>query len=345
MIRVRMDGGEQQLSYEQFIRAIQEGRITSETPVLSEVLTSGVWKPAGQLQFFRSWAPRAAAPERPEPATGEPVGPPPPLLPPPPLPPSPPTPSSPGGPEAWIPYGQASGQQPPPWGGTSLGLPRSPSPSEPIPWEQMEQIGFFAGFGRTVALAFRKVDEFSDRITHGHMLLPPLVFGLLVIAVTALFEAFYSVGALRMFGGMFEEFERVLPRLFGGNAIPTAREILLSHGVRVMFFPAVVFLWGAIVHVGLRVFGRPELPFAATFRIVNYALAPLLLTVVPFCGNPVGWLWVVVLTIRSLARAHRVGGATASAAVLLPMLGFCFWMTVANVGAMLRTLTDFRGSF
>jgi hypothetical protein len=209
----------------------------------------------------------------------------------------------------------------------------------------MEQIGFFAGFGRTVRLAFQRVDEFTDRIALGHVLLPPLVFGLLVIAVTALFEAFYSVGALRTFGGMFQELERTLPRIFGGIAMPTTREILLSHGVRVMFFPAVTFLWGGIVHVGLRVFGRPGLPFATTFRIVNYALAPLLLTIVPFCGNLVGWLWVIVLTIRSLARAHRVGGATASAAVLLPMLGFCFWMTVTNVGAMLRALTDFRGSF
>jgi hypothetical protein len=144
---------------------------------------------------------------------------------------------------------------------------------------------------------------------------------------------------------MFQEFEQTLPRLFAGNGLPTTREILLSHGVRVMFFPAVAFLWGAIVHVGLRVFGRPGLPFAVTFRIANYSLAPLLLTVVPFCGNLAGWLWVIVLTIRSLARVHRVGGATAGAAVLLPMLGFCFWMTVANVGSMLRALTDFRGSF
>ncbi len=67
MIRVRQDGEERELSYGDFIREVQEGRITQETPVLSEVLTSGVWKEAGELQFFRSWAPRGTVTPRSDP--------------------------------------------------------------------------------------------------------------------------------------------------------------------------------------------------------------------------------------------------------------------------------------
>ena len=58
MINIRQDGEERKLSYEEFIRAIQEGRVTAETAVQSNVLTSGQWKPAGQLRFFRAWAPK-----------------------------------------------------------------------------------------------------------------------------------------------------------------------------------------------------------------------------------------------------------------------------------------------
>ncbi len=64
MIRVRQNDEERLLSYEQFIREIQEGEVGADTLVLSDVLTSGVWKPAGELQFFRSWAPRGSVPPR-----------------------------------------------------------------------------------------------------------------------------------------------------------------------------------------------------------------------------------------------------------------------------------------
>jgi hypothetical protein len=209
----------------------------------------------------------------------------------------------------------------------------------------MDRIGFFAGLTRTISLAFQRAEEFADRISLGQLLLPPLVFGLLVTALTAAFEAFYAVGAMRMFGSAFRDLEAQMPRIFGPDGFPTTREVLLSHGVRVMFFPLLAFVWAGVVHLGLRVFGKPLRPFAATFRIVNYSLAPLVLTIVPFCGNLVGWLWVIVLTIRSLSRIQRVGGATAFVAVILPMIGVCFWMTVVNVGTMFRALTDMRGSF
>jgi hypothetical protein len=220
-----------------------------------------------------------------------------------------------------------------------------PPTGEPVPWEQMERIGFSTGFTRTIGLAFQRVDEFADRIALTRVLFPPLVFALLITAVTALFEAVYSVGAMRMFGQAFEDFEQQMPRLFGPDGFPSERNVLLSHGMRVMLYPVMAFIWAGVVHLGLRIFGRPAHAFAVTFRVVNYAMAPLILTVVPVCGNIVGWVWVLFLTIRSLARAQRVGGATAFAAVILPMVGVCFWMVVANVGAMFRALTQFGGSF
>ncbi len=67
MIRVRQDGVERELTYEEFVHEVQAGRITGTTMVLGDVLTSGVWKPAIELQFFRSWAPEGTIPPRPAP--------------------------------------------------------------------------------------------------------------------------------------------------------------------------------------------------------------------------------------------------------------------------------------
>jgi hypothetical protein len=311
MIRIQRDGVEIALTYEEFIREVREGRITPETLVRSDVLTMGAWKPAGQLQFFRSWAPTANLPPDTDPAG--PV--------------SPPERTSPEEPQD---RDRSTTVRMPPWD--------LETPDESLPWERIEQVGFFRAFTSTIRLALTKADAFGRGIAAGDVVMPSLVFGLLVTAIAAIFDAFYAVGALKFAGPMLEQMSSTLPGIFGPAGAPTARDILFQHGMGILFYPALIFVWGGVVHLLLRLFGKPERGFAATLRVANYSMAPQILTILPACGSLVGWVWTIVLIVRGLMIAHRTSGASATAAALLPLLGFCLWMLLANLQSMLQAI-------
>lgn len=67
-------------------------------------------------------------------------------------------------------------------------------------------------------------------------------------------------------------------------------------------------------------------------------MAPQILTVLPVCGSLIGWVWSLVLLVRGLMIAQRASGVAAAAAVLIPLLGFCLWMGIANIQSMLQAL-------
>jgi len=345
MIRVKQDGEERQLSYEQFIREIQEGRVTRETLVSSDVLTSGVWKPAGQLQFFRSWAPPGSLPsaeERVTPSPGEAetrpaVQPSEASVPPP----SPETP--------WVPYGHGTeaGEppaRPEPWGSGTAAEPSAAAfPANPLPWEEMDRIGFFRGLTRTIGMAFGKSDEFIRGIGCGEAVMPALVFGILIFALCSLVQCGYDVLTMRSFSEMLAKMQSEVPGLFQEGAQPSLRATIYLRGLMVLLYPLGVLLLSGLIHLLLRLFGRPVRSFKTSFRVMNYATVPLLLVVVPVCGYLVGLIWAVVLMIRGLARLHGVGAFSAAAAVLAPALLFCAWMIIAVAGYVARILPHMGG--
>ena len=292
MIRIQRDGVEIALNYEEFIREVREGSITADTLVRSDVLTMGAWKPAGQLQFFRSWAPGASlppdtGPDRPAATPEQTIGA------------GPDDPNAPGGPfidaTAW----------------------EAPDAPASLPWERIEELGFFRAFSGTVRLALTKADDFGRGVGAGEVVMPSLVFGLLVTAIAALFDALYQVAVLRIGGPMFEQMSSSIPGIFGPGGPPTARDILFQHGMGILFYPALIFVWGGIVHLLLRLFGKPARGFAATLRVANYSMAPQILTLLPVCGSIVAWVWTIVLLVRGIMIVQRTGGVGASAAVLL----------------------------
>ncbi len=330
MIRVRQDGEERELSYGDFIREVQEGRITADMPVLSEVLTSGVWKPAGELQFFRSWAPRGTIPPRPdpEPATQEadqagaaaigwtgqaPV-------------------------EPWIPYGERSQEPPsaetipPPAPLTySQGWEPPPSadipPGPPLPWEEIERRGFLGGLTGTIRLAFRDPEGFFRGIAHGRGLMPALVFGLLLTALSIAVESAYDLMFARTLAGMVQSMQSELPDFLQGDVQANIRQTILMRGVYVLFYPLFVFLTSGLIHLMLRAFGSPRRDFTATFRVVNYVSAVDVLMILPVCGGILVYVWELVLMVRGLSRVHGISRIKVVAAVLFPMaLMICLWM-------------------
>jgi hypothetical protein len=85
------------------------------------------------------------------------------------------------------------------------------------------------------------------------------------------------------------------------------------------------FLLAGLFHGGLIILGAARRPFETTFRAVCYSTGPLLLSLVPFCGEPVGKIWTLVLVIIGLKECHETTAGKAIVAVLLPVivLGGC----------------------
>lgn len=310
MIRIQLEGREQELSYEEFIRAIQEGRVSAETPVYSEVLTSRSWKAAGQLQLFRVWAPKGSLPPEEEPPLAkEPISEPP---------------------------EEAESPTPPPAAPDSSPEEEMPEEPGPIPWEMMDRLGFAAAFLWTVSLAFRAVDEFFERIRRGNLIIPALTFGLLIFTVASVFKALYDALIFSRFGPMVEEFYRSFPGMTGEEFTATGpRDVFLLYGFQILVYPAFAFLWSAVIQLLLRLFGKDWSGFNLTFRVLNYAMAPLLLTIFPGCGNIVGAIWAIVLTVRGIARVHRIEAFQAAMAVLVPIVVvFCVYFAVVFFSMM-----------
>jgi hypothetical protein len=84
-----------------------------------------------------------------------------------------------------------------------------------------------------------------------------------------------------------------------------------------------VFVGAGILHLFLLLLGGAREGFEATFRVVSFAQATSVLFLVPLCGQPIAFVWTLVLYVIGLAEAHRISHGRAAAATLLPLLLVC----------------------
>jgi hypothetical protein len=94
-------------------------------------------------------------------------------------------------------------------------------------------------------------------------------------------------------------------------------------------------LSSAIIHVTLMAVGGAKQGFETTFRVMCFGYYSLLLPsmflgLVPYLGGLAATIWMVVILIHGLSRAHEISGGKAAAGVLLPV-GLCcgFFVVIA----------------
>jgi hypothetical protein len=92
----------------------------------------------------------------------------------------------------------------------------------------------------------------------------------------------------------------------------------------------------AIYHLCLLMVGGARQGFETTFRVVSFAqggTAPIgmLLGLIPYIGGLIHLVWIIVILINGLAKAHEIPTGKAALAVLLPFglmmllcMGFIF---------------------
>ncbi|NJB67600.1 putative Zn finger-like uncharacterized protein [Desulfobaculum xiamenense] len=186
-------------------------------------------------------------------------------------------------------------------------------PTVDVPFERLDEHGFFGGLKETVKRACLSPKLFFSTMPVKMGLARPMVFYLLVSEVSALFQTIWQVLGLDIMmyigGGQTDSTEHAV-------AGASAFAVLL---VLPIFMTLAIIATTGIIHLLLMAFGASKSGFEATFRVNCYASSPSLLAVFPVLGPLAGSLWYMVLMCIGLKEAHRTSYARVSLALSLPL--------------------------
>ena len=183
--------------------------------------------------------------------------------------------------------------------------------TERFPWPPAEQesvLTAFADSWRGAALEparfFRSMPE---RAPVGPALLYYLPLGIAVAGATM----FWSLVGLNI---------SALSRVAGIEATSDAMSPVIDFLMSPLILLVSLFVSAGVTHLMLLMFGAGKNGFGTTGRVFAFAYSPQILAVIPWVGQAVGMVWMVVIAIIGLREAHRTSTGRAVAAVLIPFL-------------------------
>jgi len=179
------------------------------------------------------------------------------------------------------------------------------------PWEQRDRYGFLNSIYQTIKEVLFSPVQFFERMPSQVSLAQPLFFAMVLGAVGAFFMWMWSLtfSSVQMF--FDQDWSELLKEpfiygiFFGASPVLTIIDVFISAGV---------------THLCLMVLGGNRLGFEATFRVVAYAQAVSILTLLPFCGVVILEFWFLALVIIGLYKMHDTDLWRAILAVFLPLL-------------------------
>ncbi|MDP3428625.1 MAG: YIP1 family protein [Humidesulfovibrio sp.] len=193
------------------------------------------------------------------------------------------------------------------------------SATSPVPFEDLPSHGFFPGLWRTITEVLKTPAAFFRAMPISGGMAKPLVFHLLLAEFMVLSQFFWGMSglsALSQYSGN-QEFMDLGLGLAGTSPIFILVLYPLLLILRLMLMTGVIHFLLCVI---FRFTGGKGSGSEATFRVLCYSAAPLILGVVPFFGPLLGGVWSIALTIIGLKEAHRTSGSTAMFAVMLPIL-------------------------
>lgn len=184
------------------------------------------------------------------------------------------------------------------------------------PWEERDGVGMLVAFARTVEQsAMGPLGFFRSLRLRGNVL-DAALYGIGIVAITALVQLLWSTMVVPL---PFYLFGKV-----GGISLPEVATLAAVSWLNLIFAPlvwaATFLILAGLIHFGLALLGAAKHPFETTFRIMCYAATPLLLMLVPFCGEPIGKVWMVALLVIGIRECHETTTGYALVAVLAPMV-------------------------
>lgn len=185
-------------------------------------------------------------------------------------------------------------------------------------WEHRDANGLLVSFARTLEESALKPNEFFARLRLTGNLLDAMLFGVGIVTIAAVLQLLWSAVLAP------------LPFFFlgeiNGVSFPEVAAMAAFSWVRVIFLPFVMvaafFIMAGLFHLALTLLGSTPCPFETTLRVTCYSAGPLILSILPICGNTIGQIWMVVLLIIGLTHCQKASLMTAIVAVLFPVILF-----------------------
>ncbi len=178
--------------------------------------------------------------------------------------------------------------------------------SEPLPWEQRKQIGWWRAYWRTTKLVMTSPSATFRTPTTEEGVMGPVLFG---AAAYTLGQATVLVLVLLMFLGMGTAMavtteEPAIGAVFAGYGLCMIPITLLQAPVYAVIG---ILFSGGLSHLTLVMLKKSRVGFEQTLRAVSYANAPHILAILS-CVAP---FWVIAAETVALRETHRCTTGTA----------------------------------
>jgi len=101
-----------------------------------------------------------------------------------------------------------------------------------------------------------------------------------------------------------------------------------------------LYLGSAIIHLCLMVVGGNRRGFEATFRVIAYAGATDIFSIIPFIGSLITFIYALIIAVIGLREGHGIGTGRAVLAVFLPFIAMAVFFMVVGI-SLLYKLSEF----
>src|SRR6476659_7526133 len=132
-----------------------------------------------------------------------------------------------------------------------------------LPWVHRPERGFFNAFIETLTMVLTRPAEAFGVMKREGGLGEPLIYALIGGSVGGIVSALFSLGLQSV--GLFADKNNSLAAMTGVGIGSVAMIILLP-----LFLAIFLFIWSALAHLCLMIFGGANQPFETTFRVLAF---------------------------------------------------------------------------
>ncbi len=193
---------------------------------------------------------------------------------------------------------------------------RSQVPQSEVPWENLQEFGFFPGLWQTIKQVMLAPVGFFESLTLGQGYSKPLIFYLLVAEVQALAQFFWRLA------GIIPRMEGQAEGLLGLGLAGFGSVLLLV--LYPVILAVMLFVVSGLNHLCLLAVRDGARGFEGTFKVVSYSSAPMVLAVIPVFGPMAGMMWTLVCTFLGFKLVHQTSGGKVIMAMVLPLVAIFF---------------------
>jgi hypothetical protein len=214
--------------------------------------------------------------------------------------------------------------------------PPAPEQTAPVaehlpPWEDREHFGRLSGFFETIQQAMLAPKRLFSGMPISRGIWEPLTFYVVLYVLMMIVERLWSAAL----SGFDIALLSWLDELNGDSATNLA----LTHFMETMgvfFSPfiavASLFLSAGVTHIACMLLIPGQRGFEASYRVVAYSGAAMILGVVPVCGEFLSVFWMLFIYIVALREVHETTTGRAIVVATLPIVFmFCTCLTIATL--------------